>query len=120
MSDRNPLAGINPGEVFERLTSLGSEWADALAAASLLEETSKPLVAKLTIGFMEGGVARVLAETEALASDEYRRHIERMVAARREANVARVRYQSAQVWAELLRSANANRRAELTMNHHTP
>lgn len=120
MSERNPLAGINPAGIFERLVTLGEAWGDANAAAAMLEEMQKPLLSKLTIQQMEGGVSRALAETEALASDEYGRHVERMVAARREANLCRVRYQSGQVWAELLRSANANRRAELAMSHHTP
>lgn len=115
MSERNPLANLDPRSIFDRLVMLGEEWADAHAAASFLEETQKPLLARLTLENMDGSTTRAQAEVEALAADEYNRHLDRMVAARRKANVARVRYQSAQVWAELLRSANANRRAEMQM-----
>lgn len=120
MGDRNPLAGIDPAGVFRRLTELGEAWADRHGAAAFLEETQKPLLARLTLERMDGRGSRAQAETEALASEDYARHLTQMVDARRQANVARVRYQSAQVWAELLRSANANKRAELTMGHHTP
>lgn len=116
----NPLAGIDPNGVYQRLVTLGSEWADQQGAAAFLEETAKPLLSRLTLERMDGRGTRAQAETEALASDDYARHLAQMIEARRKANIARVRYQSAQVWAELLRSANANRRAELTLGHHTP
>jgi hypothetical protein len=117
----NPFAGLDPHAIHARLLRLGEEWAEANAAAALLEETQKPLLAQLTIGRMgDTKTTRAQAETEAMASEPYAEHIERMVEARRAANVARVRWQSAQVWADLARSANANRRAELSMGHMVP
>lgn len=98
--------------VYATLVKAGEEWADADAAASLLEETKKAVIAKL-INEAEGSVnAR---EYKALADPEYRKHCEGMVTARKAANKARVRYDSAKVLAELRRSEESTRRAEMTM-----
>lgn len=40
-----------------------------------------------------------------------------MVAARKAATKARLRYDGGKVWADMARSQNANRRAELAMGH---
>jgi hypothetical protein len=48
----------------------------------------------------------------ALADEEYTSFVEGMVQARKAANKARVRYDSAKVLAELRRSQEATRRAE--------
>lgn len=117
MSERNPLASAGPDKIYQKLVELGCEWSEAHAAASMLEETQKPLLARLTLGRMESRGTRTQAETEALASVEYAEHIARMVEAKRAANTARVRYQSAQVWAELLRTQAATRRAEMQLGH---
>ena len=120
MSERNPLARLDPNTIHQKLVELGERWADEHAAASFLEETQKPLLARLTLERCVGSKSRAQAETEALATPEYRQHITQMVEARRKANIARVRQQSAQVWADLLRSANANRRAEMAMGGMAP
>jgi len=100
---------------------LGDQWADTQAAAAHLEEICKPLFARLTLDRMAaGGVSKAQAELEAYASKEYLEHVGRMVDAKQAANRARVRHQAALVWAELLRSANANRRAEMSMGSLTP
>jgi hypothetical protein len=67
-----------------------------------------------------GGTTRAMAEVEALASPDYRAHVEATVEAKRRANVARVRYNSGQMWAELLRSQAATRRAEMSLGHLAP
>lgn len=99
-------------KIYDSLVRAGEEWSDLDAAANLLEETKKSVMAKL-INEAEGSVnAR---EYKALADPEYRRHIEGMVTARKAANKARVRYDSAKVLAELRRSEESTRRAEMTM-----
>lgn len=120
MSDENPLGKLDPSRVFARLVELGEFWADAHAGASILEETEKPLLAKLTLARMGNGKSRAQAETEALATPDYEQHVRDMVEARRKANVAKVRHTSAMVWAELLRSASANRRAEMQLGAMVP
>lgn len=98
-------------KIYESLVKAGEEWADAQAAADLLEETKKSVMAKL-VNEAEGSVnAR---EYKALADPEYRRHIDGMVTARKAANKARVRYDSAKILSELRRSEESTRRAEMT------
>lgn len=98
-------------KIYESLVRAGEEWADCQAAADLLEETRKSVMAKL-VNEAEGSVnAR---EYKALADPEYRKHIDGMVTARKVANKARVRYDSAKILAELRRSEESTRRAEMT------
>lgn len=113
MSGGNPLARLDPGSIYSRLCSLGEEWAEAQAVAQLLEETLKATLSRLVLDRMGEATSKAQAEVMALASDEYRAHVEEMVEAKRRANVARVRYSSGQMWAELLRSQHATRRAEM-------
>ena len=102
---------MNPDEIYNAIIKAGEEWADAEAAAELLEETRKSVLAKL---MNESAVASVAAkEMQALADPEYRRFVEGMVSARKAANKARVRYDSAKVLAELRRSQESTRRAEM-------
>lgn len=102
---------INPNEVYERLVTLGDEWSDANCAADLLEETKKTLMAQLFIQSKQSSVAA--KEMEALQSKPYIEHIKAMVDARRRANRAKVKYDSARVYSELLRTQAANERATM-------
>jgi len=100
---------MNPLDLHERLVTKGTEWAEAEYRASCLEETRKTLLAQLmqksTLGSMSA------KETEAMASDEYETHIEGMCEARYLANKAKVEYDSAKAFIELLRTQSANERA---------
>jgi hypothetical protein len=99
-------------KIHHALVRAGEEWADLDAAASLLEETKKSVMAKL-INEAEGSVnAR---EYKALADPEYTKHVEGMVTARKQANKAKVRYDSAKILAELRRSEESTRRAEMSL-----
>jgi hypothetical protein len=103
---------ISSEKIYETIIKAGEEWADMDAAATLLEETKKSVLAKL-INEAEGSVnAR---EYKALADPEYRKHVEGMTQARKLANKARVRYDSARILAELRRSEESTRRAEMTL-----
>jgi hypothetical protein len=99
-------------QVHNRLVSAGEEWADQDAAASLLEETRKTVLAELMNG-LQGSIAS--RESEALANPVYKLHVTNMVTARKAANRAKVKYDSARAWCELVRTQEATRRAEITM-----
>lgn len=120
MTDRSPLAGLHPHAIFERLCELGTEWADLQAAASLFEETKGATLARLTVERMDERVSRAQAETLALASDEWLSRVEGMVEAKKAAQRAMVRWKSALMWAELLRSQNATRREEMRLGGMVP
>ncbi len=103
---------FDPEVVYKKIADAGEEWADAEAAAAMLEETRKSVLARL---MNESTVASIAGkEMMALADPEYRRFVEGMVTARKVANKARVRYDSAKVLAELRRSQESTRRAEMT------
>jgi hypothetical protein len=100
---------FNPRKIYETLTKLGTEWADAQATSELLDETRKSVLAQLANESNESSMAA--KENYALRHEEYRRHLEAMVNAKKVANRARVKYDSAKVYVELLRTKEANERA---------
>lgn len=98
---------------YDALIRAGEAWADADAAASLLEETRKSLLAQLMTE--ADSASNAGKEMLALAHPDYKKHVDGMVSARKAANKARVRYDSAKVLAELRRSQEATRRAEASI-----
>lgn len=100
---------FDPNGVYEQLVRLGEEWADAHGAAELLEETKKSVLANLAADSNESSMAA--KENYALRHEDYRKHLTAMVASRKAANKAKVRYDSAKIWAELKRTEAANERA---------
>jgi len=102
---------FDPTVMYDKIVKAGEEWADAEAAADLLEETKKSVLAKL---MNEAGHASMAGkEMQALADAKYTEFVKGMVAARKTANKARVRYDSAKVLAELRRSQESTKRAEM-------
>lgn len=122
------LNSFNPDDISRQIIEAGERWSDTDAAASLLEETRKSLLAKLTLQYVEEGVpsskpgvppkpmSQTQAEAKALADERYQLHIRQMVDARKEANTARVRYDTGKLKVELLRSLQATLRQEMFMN----
>lgn len=104
---------FDPNKVYDSLVRAGEEWADLDAAAALLEETKKSVMARL---MQESEVASIAGkEMFALAHEDYRKHVMTMVTTRKAATKAKVRYDSAKVLAELRRSQEATRRAEINI-----
>ncbi|EQD51400.1 prasinophyte-specific protein 3 [mine drainage metagenome] len=104
------------------VAAFGLEWAEKHETASLLEETKKTLLAQLIGEILaasrkdgKNGVSFAQAEMEALADVRYEAHLNEMTQARREANKARVRHETAGVRLEMLRSLMANRREEMRL-----
>lgn len=105
------------------LERLGLDWADKDENANILEETKKTLLAQLV---SEQQVAtratggKVLsmsqAENNAMADPRYEAHLQGMSAARGDANRAKVKYDTARVRIELLRSLVAARREEMRLS----
>lgn len=102
---------FNPNEIAERMRLAGEEWSDLDAAANMLEESRKSILAELINQASGGSIAA--REYEALANPAYKLHITNMVNARREANRARVKYDTAKAWVELVRTSEATKRAEM-------
>lgn len=107
------MSDFDPDRIRARLAEVGEEWAEMDAAANLLEETKKSILAEL---FLKADGSSVTAkENVALADPAYRLHIASMVTARKEANKAKVRWETGKMWAELRRSQESTKRAEMGM-----
>ena len=102
---------MDADQIYAAIIKSGEEWADMDAAASLLEETRKSVLAKLMNECQAASIAA--KEMYALAEEEYKKHVATMVTARKVANRARVKYDSAKILAELRRSEESTRRAEM-------
>ena len=96
----------------ELLRLEGHRWAELDGQAMLLEHQRKVIHAEL-FNRMEGTVAE--REAQAHAHVKYADHLERMVAARTEANKARADLEAKRVRWETWRSRNANKRAEMKL-----
>lgn len=103
---------LNPDEIHERLRLAGEEWADKDAAANSLEETKPVVLAELTNQAQGSSAAE--KKSMALAEPAFKLHLTSMVVARKEANRARVRYDIAKIWADLVRTRETTKRAEMT------
>lgn len=104
------MSDFNPEAIYQKLNETGDAWVDKNAAAELLEETKKTVLAEFICGYDSGPLA--IREKRALSEPAYKLHIANMVAARKEANRARVKYDSMKVLAEMRRTQESTRRAE--------
>lgn len=104
----------DPAKFAQSIVSRGELWADAQAAADLLEETKGTLLAKITKEHFDQPAWK--AEAAAKSDPRYEEHIKSMVDARRLANLAKVRFDGAKMMGEFARSAESTRRAELQAN----
>jgi hypothetical protein len=109
----NDTALRDPRPLTDRLIEAGETWADLHAAASALEETADTVFAKVLAEHFDKPEwkARAMAKSD----ERYTEHIGKMVAARKAANRAKVRYDSGKAYVELTRSAEATKRAEMTL-----
>lgn len=106
------MSDFDPDRMYRQLAESGEDWADKQAAAELLEETKKSVLAELMSDLQGSGTER---ERIALADPVYKLHLKNMVAARKEANRARVKYDSMKVLAEMRRTQESTRRAEINL-----
>jgi len=106
------MTDFDPDRIRTRLVEVGEEWAELDAAANVLEETRKTILAEIMLK-CEGSQAA--KEMQALADPSYKLHVTKMVAARKEANRAKVKFETGKMWAELMRTRESTRRAEATI-----
>ena len=99
-------------ELIEHCRLAGVEWAKRDGEASKLEYRRKIVRAQIFC-MLEGSAAQ--REQEAEAHPDYVKHVEEMVKARTNANIARARYESLRQRFEAYRTGSANRRVERQM-----
>lgn len=105
---------FDPDRIYHNIVTAGDEYVDKEAAASLLEETRKTVLAEL-VNSLPTGMSMAARESHALADAVYKLHLTNMVSARKEANRAQMRYRAVQVLAEMRRSQESTRRAEMRL-----
>lgn len=84
--DNRPLS-----EVFE---DVATQWVDADAAASLLEDTKSSYLSQMMQEYIGAGYAVNKAEATVKASMEWRDYVEKTIQARKHANILKVRMQT--------------------------
>lgn len=111
--DSLPAMLSDPARFAQGIVARGELWAEADAAASVLEETKGTLFAKLIKEHFDQPAWK--ADALAKADPRYEEHIRSMVDARRLATLAKVRYDGAKAMGEFARSAESTRRAEMNL-----
>lgn len=102
---------MHPSDIYKEIVTLGEAWADANAAAELLEETKCILVSQLMSETEGSSIAA--REAAARRNPKYEEHIKSMVEARRRANRMRARHEAMKINAEMWRTEQANERAAM-------
>ncbi len=101
---------IDPDATFLALEVASEKLVEARELADLTEELKKTILSQITLEYIRTGDSRVMAETKALASEQYEEYVTGMVEARRRANRAQAKYANLKILAELRRSQEATER----------
>lgn len=106
---------LDPDKIYHEVSEAGMAWADAKGGFEALSDNTKSVLADITGRFMDGKISKTEAERYALASQDYREHLASVAKARKEWLIAQVRYDSLRMLAELRRSQESTKRAEMQM-----
>jgi hypothetical protein len=97
----------------EQYRLIARKFVDADAAANLLEETKSAVLAQMMVAKGDMPVSR--AEMLVKASEDWDKHIKKMVEARKEANLLKLQLEYIRLRHSEWMSENANQRAERRM-----
>lgn len=97
----------------EQFRIVAKSWVDAEAAASLLEDTKSAVLAEKMQAFVDEPVSR--AEMKVKSSVEWRDHIEKMSAARKQANRLKVQMEYLRMKFSEWQSHEATKRQEMRL-----
>lgn len=111
MSFGDNSALLDADKIAAELSQRGLRWADTDAAFKALDDTVKSVLAECMIEHKPDASSVAEAEMRARADERYRNHLDALGKARREANRARVAYDTYRAWLELKRTNAATDRA---------
>lgn len=100
--------------ISEQYRVVAKTWADAEAAAHVLEETKSAVFAQKCVALGDMPVNR--AEQTVKASSEWFEHLEKIVGARREANLKKVQLEYIRMKFSEWQATDANSRSERRMS----
>lgn len=109
------MTDFSPSDIFREVTAAGEEWADCKAAYEAFEDNTKSVLADITTGYMKTSKSKTEAEMYALAAPDYKQHLRSLQDARRAFLRAQVKYDSLRMLAELRRSQESTKRAEMNL-----
>lgn len=99
----------------EKFRICAEEWADADAAYYLLDNTRTSIVGELVLAEQAKGATASKAEHIARSSKEYREHVEKTAAAKKQAGILRARMEYLKMRFSIWNSRDANARRERQM-----
>ena len=115
VSDTKTVSDFDPQMIYQKVLKAGEEWADLKAAYEVFEDNTKSVLGQLATKYLPSTKSRTEAEKVAIASAEYMEHLKSLQDARRLFLQAQVRYDSLRLLAELRRSQESTKRAEMNL-----
>lgn len=106
---------LDPEKIYNEIMAAGERWADCKAAYEAFDDNTKSVLAEITGRYMDAGQNKGASEASALASKDYREHLVALSKARGEFLRAQVRYDSLKMLADLRRSEESTKRAEMNL-----
>ena len=107
---------LNPDRIYHEVSEVGERWADAKSAYEALNDNTKSVLAEIMGHYMDDGKeSKAAAEVRAQASRDYREHLASVAKARSAFLRSQVQYDSIKMLAELRRTQESTRRAEMGM-----
>lgn len=106
---------LDADQIFAKIQTAGEEWADKKAAFCALDDVTATVKADLTTDFYTTCSSKAEASERALAASRFKEHIASVAGARRAWLLAEVKYKNLQLLADLRRSEESTRRAEMGM-----
>lgn len=107
--------GLDADHIYAEISKAGEDWADKKAAFQALDDLTKTNLADIKADYLGSCKSRSEAEDMALASRAFKDHLGSVAAARRAWLLAEVKYRNLQMLAELRRSEESTRRAEINL-----
>lgn len=102
--------------IYRDISAAGDDWADKKAAYECLDDMTKTIYSDILSDFLPPTCpTKAEAETRAYASAKYKEHLAAKSAARRAWLMAEVKWKNLNLLAELRRSQESTRRAEMGM-----
>jgi len=106
---------LDPDRIYHEILTAGEHWADTKAAYEALADNTKSVLAEIRGRYLDAGQTQGGSEVSALASRDYREHLVSLSKARSAFLRAQVSYDSLKMLAELRRSQESTRRAEMKL-----
>ena len=106
---------LNADEIYAKVIEAGQTWADCKSAYEALSDVTKTVFHDVLSGYLDNCKTRAEAETRAYIDEQYKKHLDVLARARKAWLRAEVNYKSVQLLAELRRTEESSRRAEMRL-----